>query len=129
MYIYKFPFDQQTCKFTMGSWFQSNKDLKLNYKGTYNPLNSMDFIKNPIWNLINVSFLLINNSRINYFSAEELTFIAVLKRQPLYYMINNVYPCLILNMVTLVTYFLPFSLQASLSIRFLFIFVKFCLYN
>ena len=115
MYIYKFPFDQQTCKFTMGSWFQSNQVLKLNYKGTYNPLNSIDFIKNPIWNLINVSFLLINSSRINYFLAEELTLIAVLKRQPLYYMINNVYPCLILNMVTLATYFLPFTLQASLS--------------
>ena len=74
-------------------------------------------MSSPIWTLVNKSaFVMQNKSRFsNMYKSEDFSFIMTLKRAPQYYMINNVIPCLILNVVTLVTFFLPFALQASLS--------------
>jgi hypothetical protein len=117
MNIYKFPFDSQICRINIGSWFQSNKNIKiLISQAISNPLYSPDYIKNPLWKLKTVDSIIQNSTRVSKeYIIEEVSFLATIERQPLYYMINNVYPCLILNMVTLVTYFLPFTLQASLS--------------
>ena len=74
-------------------------------------------MKNPVWEIVDQNQRIVeNSSRINIdFITTDTYFEITIKRGPLYYMINNVYPCLILNVVTLLTFFLPFALQASLS--------------
>ena len=77
-----------------------------------------DFIENPVWDFVEAEtgYFIKNSSRLFFNNkTSDIHFVASMKRGPLYYMINNVYPCLILNVVTLLTFFLPFSLQASLS--------------
>lgn len=80
---------------------------------------TFDYIENPIWNLTNLS-LTVRPSKSKFqndpdYESDELHLNFTVKRTPLHYMINSVYPCIILNAVTLSTYFLPFNLQASLS--------------
>ncbi len=51
-------------------------------------------------------------------SAEDVIISFKLKRQPLYFMTNNIFPSLILNCVTLLAFSLPFPQQISLSNSF-----------
>lgn len=118
MNIYKFPYDQQTCSIIIGSWFQDTNSIKLKPGETFfNSSNQKDFIKNPIWSIIDQSIYVDYN--VSRFSSSYLVDDVIVQikmyRGPLYYMVSNVYPCIILNLVTLLTFFLPFALQASLS--------------
>ena len=118
MNVYKFPFDKQTCSIVIGSWFQTNQLINLKIDNTISAIDS-DFVKNPVWEfVISESYRYIENSTrllSNDYKTSDVHFVASMKRGPLYYMINNVYPCLILNVVTLLTFFLPFALQATIS--------------
>ena len=118
MNVYKFPFDKQSCSLIIGSWFQNNQLVNLKIDTRIPPIDK-DFVKNPVWEFViseSRSYVK-NSSRLlsTDYKASDVHFVASFKRGPLYYMINNVYPCLILNVVTLLTFFLPFALQASLS--------------
>jgi hypothetical protein len=39
--------------------------------------------------------------------STEINLELVLTRKPLYYMMNSIFPCFILNIVTLVSFFMP----------------------
>ena len=80
--------------------------------------NVSEYIKNPVWNLVTGNLQVLTTNRLgeNYI-LDEVNCTAVIKRRPLYYLINNVYPSLILNLITLLAFFLPFSSQASISIK------------
>ncbi len=109
----------QICSFIIGSWQQDLSRIQLRiYSSFSNQSNIIDYTENPLWDLLNASTTIIKSgSRFqNVFYSDDLYFNLTIARQPLYYMINNVYPCLILNMVTLLTFFLPFNLQATLTI-------------
>ena len=135
MNVYKFPFDTQNCSVIIGSWFHSLNIIKLKI-GNLSPMDLdptkyIDIIRNPIWNLIRFNANIVKSKRLASSIEEyyDTYFTAIIKRNPLYYMINSVYPYLILNVITLLTFFLPFALQASLSkililIKIIFIFIK-----
>ena len=80
-------------------------------------INTSDYNQNFMWDIwyTEASIRTVTTRFIDSSQSNDAKFKFCLKREPLYYMINNVYPCLILNMVTLVTYFFPFNLQTSLS--------------
>jgi hypothetical protein len=116
MNIYKFPMDEQKCSINIGSWFEDISRITLINQKLYVEANS-GFIENQIWTLIGESINLIRNTTrfSSIYLSDEIYFTFRVKRGPLYYMINNVYPCLILNVITLIIFFVPFSIQASLS--------------
>ena len=101
------------------------------YKGFAKDLSKdlalANYEENPIWKLVSTNMSLIaSGSRWLYFTENyDFHFNITLKRQPLYYMINSVIPCFILNLVTLFTFFMPFNLQATLSNIYLFIYLVF----
>ena len=88
----------------------------------YKELDIADYEENPIWKLVSTNMSLIaSGSRWLYFTENyDFHFNVSLKRQPLYYMVNSLYPCFILKFVTLFTFFMPFVLQTTLSSFFLF---------
>ena len=101
----------------IGSWFQINRLVNLNIDPNFPGIDN-DFVKNPVWDFVEAEacYFIENSSRLSSdYKTSDIHFMASMRRGPLYYMINNVYPCLILNVVTLLTFFLPFALQASLS--------------
>lgn len=112
----KFPFDTQSCPLTLSSWAKTVD--KINFDTTTKNIDNNSYILNSVWELTNVSL----NVTYNYnrhpsepSPVEELTFIFTLRRWPLYYMITGIFPSIILNIVTLVSYALPFAQQISLS--------------
>jgi len=86
-----------------------------------NTVDTSTYIENSLWALTNVSMTeVVSTDR--YFDAdaeiqtEDLSINFVLKRKPLYFMINNIFPSMILNCVTLLAFTLPFATQIGLSI-------------
>ena len=115
--IRKLPFDTHNCKIQIGSWQREINDIDVLINETLGKANTDDFLPNLVWELVENKISIINSTSRFFGSSgysNDLNFVLKIKRKPLYYMINNVYPCLILNMVTLITFFLPFSLQATL---------------
>ena len=117
MNIRKLPFDQQKCEIQIGSWQREKDDINIVIDEDLDIGSTDDLTPNLVWDLVDYDLFLINSTSRFFGSSgysNDLIFLLKIKRKPLYYMINNVYPCLILNMVTLITFFLPFSLQATL---------------
>ena len=117
MNIRKLPFDQQKCEIQIGSWQREKDDINIVIDEDLDIGSTDDLTPNLVWDLVDYDLFLINSTSRFFGSSgysNDLIFLLIIKRKPLYYMINNVYPCLILNMVTLITFFLPFSLQATL---------------
>ena len=116
--IRKFPFDQQKCEIQIGSWQHDDSEIKIDFDQTNKKASTVNFMANSVWDLVGNKISIVNTSSrfFCYLSSSDFVFELTVQRKPLYYMINNVYPCLILNVVTLITYFLTFSLQATFSI-------------
>ena len=111
--VYKFPYDLQTCSIVIGSWTLSNMQIMMNY---YPFLTASGFVENSVWSLQGGNFFVTNTTRLSAQNlASDIYFQGTFKRKPMYYLINNVYPCLILNIITLFTFKFPFPIQASLS--------------
>lgn len=111
--VYKFPYDLQTCSIVIGSWTLSNVQIMMNY----NPvLTASGFVENSVWSFINQIVFVTNTSRLNaQYLSSDIYFQGTIKRKPMYYLLNNVYPCLILNIITLFTFKFPFPIQATIS--------------
>ena len=89
------------------------------------PIDLQDYIANPVWkpSKVNQSIQQSNSrlARNSDFKTDDVYFNLTIKRMPLYYMINCVYPCLVLNAVILAVFFVPFNLQVSLGNRILYL--------
>ena len=92
--------------------------IGLNSEGT--ELDTDSYIPHSLWRLSDYLVGSINSGD-RYFDTsqnvltEDVIISFKLKRQPLYFIINNIFPCLILNFVTLLAFSLPFATQIGLS--------------
>ncbi len=82
-----------------------------------------NYVENTLWDLQNVS----NSSaspvdRFQYYyqgyAIDQTIYEITLKRRPLYFMINSIFPCLVLNIITILSFALPFVPQMSLGFYF-----------
>ena len=111
-----FPFDTQNCSIKIGSWQYDKSIISLTSSLYIDPKS--DYTSNPIWDLImftNHSLETSFRSHNENDTIEDIWFNMTIKRRPSYYMINNIYPCLILNIVSLLAFALPFASQITLS--------------
>ena len=105
--VRNYPLDSQTCEINLLSWMNSNY---IAYS-LYDFVNSSSLLSNSsIWDVNNITLSTIKGD--NGFSIDLKFFI---KRKPLYYMINSVFPCLILSFITLLGFYIPFSNQIALG--------------
>ena len=73
-------------------------------------LNLDDFTPHSIWDLRSSSIkTMVKGDRTPFEDTQstEIDLQLVLTRKPLYYMMNSIFPCFILNIVTLVSFFMP----------------------
>ncbi|CAF1026896.1 unnamed protein product [Brachionus calyciflorus] len=112
---YKFPFDVQTCSIVIGSWTLSKYDVEIddnkdNLIVSDNLSSSWDFLG---WN----SKVAESNERFHFedYISRDVKFHLKLSRRPLYFMVNGVLPCLVLNLITVLAFFMPFASQVSLT--------------
>lgn len=106
---------------TIGSWIYDNYTLSFGSNDDF--VDTSRYIYNPIWDLYDVvvnpyttddRYKGVEYPSGSFPFSEDITFKVILFRIPLYFMINNIFPCLILNCVTLLIFFLPFVSQMTL---------------
>lgn len=95
---FKFPFDEQKCSIVFGSWF----NWKVRFIQDFSISNEsylVDYSDNPLWDLKNISSsLILTGSRfLNLTNSIDYSLDLNIKRKPLYYMINDIFPCLLIN--------------------------------
>jgi hypothetical protein len=116
--IRKFPFDSQVCTIVISSWILDKS--KFNFQNDKDSLLNQIYPENPIWELVNVEIKEIESKdRYGYLFSDQTSiethFQFYLKRKPLYFMINAIFPCLILNVLTLLGFGLPVAQQFAIS--------------
>ena len=139
--VYKYPFDTQNCSIIIGSWM--NDLGQIVFANCYNEkLNTQNYVNHPIWDLkaINIKpvFDYSRFQSINYdwgdfklilkdyptllddlkkdefiFESKDLAFHLIIKRNPLYIMVNGMLPSFVLNLVVLIAFALPFTTQVG----------------
>ena len=106
-----YPFDKQVCYLKLTSW--TNPVNRIQYDLSKNDtIDLSDYTPNPVWTLTDtdlVSKYSGDRDPFEYSSNLEIDIKFFLSRKPLYYMMNSVLPCLILNVVTVLTFFMPFG--------------------
>jgi hypothetical protein len=110
-----FPFDKQLCSLRLTSWSYGNDIVR--YPSNETILDLSDYTENNLWALkrSTLSSSVTFGRQIDGTPNDELVIRLLLARKSLYYMTNAVYPCLILNILTLLSYLLPYSVQIELS--------------
>ena len=110
----KFPFDEQLCQFVFGSWSYTRTYLNYTF---FNENPSLDtYEENNEWTLKEV-----RTSRIERFYADwiemdsftEITYKLIIIRKHLFVLQNSVVPAVMLTLLTLVSFFIPFAQAVS----------------
>ena len=104
----RFPFDEQECDISIGSWTYSNQ--KINFRYFEQNADLANFIESAEWNLKSAVLRNILR-RYNYYGKDlpytEVTLTLKIKRRCLYYWINIILPSLIIMSLSLLSFFLP----------------------
>ena len=114
--FYYFPFDIQNCSVKLGSWQYDSSQLKMVSNVSY-----LDFSRvntNQIWDMKNYSYSEnLSGYRLQFgLAGYDIQFNLIFKRMPMNYILNNIFPCFVLNAVTFISYFLSFAQQSAISI-------------
>ena len=101
-----FPFDDQVCHWKFGSWIYSGAWIDFN--SSIHSIYLDGFIDNSEWDLRAIRF---DKSYRHHPSSGErhpdLLFTLHIRRRTLYYMFNIIAPCVMLSVLTLLTFWLP----------------------
>jgi len=132
----KFPFDTQKCSIAIGSWQYDKARINLTARLEKNYFR--DSTPSQIWSFVSMSVSDLytsfrspnsddstdgNNAT---FQSNDIYFNLIISRKSSYYMLNNIYPCFILNLVSLLAFFLPYASQLTISMS---IFLTLAIYS
>ncbi|KAH3788006.1 hypothetical protein DPMN_166134 [Dreissena polymorpha] len=95
-----FPFDTQTCDIQLATW-SSTKDQINIQPGEYG-FNTDNFETNANWDLLSVSTFDSSDKK-----TSALSFRLVLKRKPVYFMVNFIIPIVLLSVLNTFVFALP----------------------
>jgi hypothetical protein len=97
----------------------SKNQIELFVDNTYSVVKDF-YVENAVWNLKGTEVTSADTrDRFSYYYddylMEVISLNLLLSRRPLYFMINGIFPCFILNLLTLITYPLPAAPQFTIS--------------
>ncbi|KAK3602471.1 hypothetical protein CHS0354_040537 [Potamilus streckersoni] len=103
-----FPFDDQKCILRFGSWIYSG--LWMDYVTMHHdrPIDLGNYVNNSEWDLLSV--ILNKNIRTHSCCPDphpDLTYLLHIRRKTFYYIFNIIVPCIMLSILTLLTFWLP----------------------
>ena len=118
MNIQMFPYDVQTCSIILGAW-QSDAS-RFSFRGNSTVFDFPQYVPNPLWKLTDVKIMNIKSvSRFGkQMEGNDLKFTLQIERLPMIYLLNNLFPCLILNVIILAVFFIPYAPQVAISKKF-----------
>ncbi|XP_046373235.2 neuronal acetylcholine receptor subunit alpha-10-like isoform X2 [Haliotis rufescens] len=101
-----FPFDTQTCALKFGSW--AYHGLQVNSTNRASAGDMSNFKVNTEWDLVSVPV----ERHVVYYGCcpepyPDVTFYVNLRRKPLFYTLNLLFPCILITTVALLGFLLP----------------------
>ena len=121
-----FPADSHKCNLIFGSWSLTSNEI--NYDTLGSVLELKDFSQNPVWQLSNNTYIysgIYDTDVAHNLSYGSVVFELHFSRKPLFYVINSIFPCIILNVVTFVAFSFPYAQQLTISLT---IFLSYAVY-
>ncbi len=104
--VVHFPFDTQNCTLIFGSWTEETSAID------YFPMNTalQNFIENDAWSLLSFH----GKRHVLQYSCcaqpyTNLYYHIVIRRKPLFYMVNLIVPTSVITLISLVGFFMPSS--------------------
>ena len=115
MNFFKFPYDKQTCKIIIGSWQHDSKRIDFDLDDS--TIDYADTLKNNIWTLKSVVISEeLSRKRFDVNSnATDVAFALTMHRNSINFMVNNIFPTLVISCVTLLTFFFNYAQQVVIS--------------
>ncbi|CAF1352425.1 unnamed protein product [Rotaria sp. Silwood1] len=121
-FVQKFPFDKQICSINLTSWSQGyNRIIYTENRSLV--IDTSGYSEHPLWKLNGTDLVVIEAADRAPFEDTYNAIISIqlyLERKPLFFMMNGIFACLILNFVTLLSYALPFAPQIGLCKNIIF---------
>ena len=110
-----FPFDEQTCDMIFASWTYDGFSLDLDVNSNEGDITN--YIKNGEWHLVNLTA----EKVMKFFSCceepyPEIQYKLIIRRRPLFYVFNMVFPCLLITLVAFLGFYLPPASPEKVSI-------------
>ncbi|XP_046583796.1 neuronal acetylcholine receptor subunit alpha-10-like [Haliotis rubra] len=101
-----FPFDSQTCALRFGSWAHHGLEINSTLRDSSGDMSS--FKVNSEWDLVSVP---VERHELFYGCCPEpypdVTFYVNLRRKPFFYLVNLLFPCILISAVALLGFILP----------------------
>ncbi|XP_041465602.1 neuronal acetylcholine receptor subunit alpha-10-like [Lytechinus variegatus] len=101
-----FPFDKQECTLQFGSWAYTTEHLNLLNRSASGDTGS--FLVNGEWRLEDFPVIrTLPKYGCCKYPFSILDFVLIIRRRPLFYVINMLVPCILVSALTLLTFYLP----------------------
>jgi nicotinic acetylcholine receptor len=116
LFVQKFPFDKQICSINLTSWSQGSNRIIYTENDSL-VIDTSEYSEHALWKLNGTDMIVIQAEDRAPFEDTYNAVISIqlyLQRKPLFFILNGIFACLILNCVTLLSYVLPFTAQISL---------------
>jgi hypothetical protein len=126
MYVQKFPFDRQMCPINITSWAQGYNRIAYTENGS-SVIDISQYSEHALWKLERVDLVVIESQDRSPFEATYNDVISIqlyLQRKPLFFMMNGIFACIVLNCVTLLSFSLPFASQIGLCKDIFYLLIK-----
>lgn len=117
MNYYKFPYDVQSCEIIIGSW-QHNAD-RIDFDADDGDIDTSMTLKNNIWNLASVN-IGVKTAYVRFpvgQNGTEIVYKFELERRPKNFMLNNIFPTLVIGGVTIMSFFFRYAQQCTISMN------------
>ncbi|CAF1001576.1 unnamed protein product [Adineta ricciae] len=120
--IQYYPFDEQNCSLKFGTWTHNGNLVDLNHKSgqivVKDGIDLTDYYKSIEWDILAVPayrhVLLYDCCKDDpYF---DVTFALIIRRKPLFYMVNLVIPCVNIAFLTILVFCLPSDCGEKLTL-------------
>ncbi|KAK2146415.1 hypothetical protein LSH36_610g01033 [Paralvinella palmiformis] len=110
-----FPFDDQRCILRFGSWIYSAESM--DFESSLESINLEYYVDNSEWQLLAIEF----EKSVRQYSCcpsphPDLTYTLHMRRRTFYYVFNIIVPCIMLSVLTLLTFWLPTTSGEKISL-------------
>ena len=114
--VRKFPFDSQNCQIMIGSWQLDT--TRIDFSSDDSKIALDDYVQSAVWILNNVTVKTTNTTsryRTKDLVNEDVVFNIFIKRRPLYYIATFI-PCFVLNVATLLAFFVSNAIVVQVNL-------------
>jgi len=118
IHIDLFPFDWQNCSMVFRSYTYDRTEIKFHAEYKKTVIDSEAYTRSGEWQLVHCPVMV--NHRADDPNYEDITFYFIIRRKPLFYVINILIPCVLISSLSIFTFLLPSAsnqkIQMSISV-------------